>query len=56
MNRPAPVPRPSRPRGEPGLDLVSYARKILSARVYDVAVESPLDPMPRLAAASGCTR
>ena len=25
-----------------------YVRKILAARVYDVAVESPLDPMPRL--------
>ncbi|GJD51004.1 L-threonine dehydratase biosynthetic IlvA [Methylobacterium crusticola] len=25
-----------------------YIRKILSARVYDVAIESPLDPMPRL--------
>ncbi len=26
-----------------------YIRAILSARVYDVAIESPLDPMPRLA-------
>ena len=25
-----------------------YVRKILVARVYDVAIESPLDPMPRL--------
>ena len=25
-----------------------YVRKILTARVYDVAIESPLDPMPRL--------
>jgi threonine dehydratase len=25
-----------------------YVKKILTARVYDVAVESPLDPMPRL--------
>lgn len=25
-----------------------YARSILSARVYDVAIESPLDPLPRL--------
>ncbi|HXH01748.1 MAG TPA: threonine ammonia-lyase, biosynthetic [Candidatus Competibacteraceae bacterium] len=25
-----------------------YIRKILTARVYDVAIESPLDPMPRL--------
>ncbi|MDR1827196.1 MAG: threonine ammonia-lyase, biosynthetic [Methylobacteriaceae bacterium] len=28
----------------------SYARKILSARVYDVAVDSPLDPLKKLAA------
>ena len=25
-----------------------YVRKILAARVYDVAVQSPLDAMPRL--------
>jgi len=25
-----------------------YIRKILAARVYDIAIESPLDPMPRL--------
>ncbi len=25
-----------------------YMRKILTSRVYDVAIESPLDPMPRL--------
>ena len=25
-----------------------YVRRILTARVYDVAIESPLDPMPRL--------
>ena len=25
-----------------------YPKKILAARVYDVAIESPLDPMPRL--------
>jgi len=25
-----------------------YVKKILTARVYDVAIESPLDPMPRL--------
>lgn len=26
----------------------AYVQKILTARVYDVAIESPLDPMPRL--------
>jgi threonine dehydratase len=29
-------------------DVQDYIRKILTARVYDVAIESPLDPMPRL--------
>jgi threonine dehydratase len=28
--------------------VTDYIKKILSARVYDVAIESPLDPMPRL--------
>ncbi len=28
--------------------MTDYIRKILTARVYDVAIESPLDPMPRL--------
>jgi threonine dehydratase len=31
-----------------------YVRKILTARVYDVAIESPLDPMPRLSQRLGC--
>ncbi|GJE41404.1 threonine ammonia-lyase, biosynthetic [Methylobacterium soli] len=30
--------------------MTDYIRKILTARVYDVAIESPLDPMPRLTA------
>ena len=30
------------------LSVTDYIKKILSARVYDVAIESPLDPMPRL--------
>ena len=29
--------------------MYDYPRKILAARVYDVAIESPLDPMPRMA-------
>ncbi|WP_232629979.1 threonine ammonia-lyase, biosynthetic [Methylobacterium sp. Leaf118] len=28
--------------------MTDYIKKILAARVYDVAIESPLDPMPRL--------
>jgi threonine dehydratase len=31
-----------------------YVERILKARVYDVAIESPLDPMPRLSARTGC--
>src|SRR3954454_16956893 len=31
-----------------------YVRKILTARVYDVAIESPLDPLPRLSQRLGC--
>src|SRR3954471_17394774 len=31
-----------------------YVRKILRARVYDVAIETPLDPMPRLSKRLGC--
>ena len=30
--------------------MTDYIRKILTARVYDVAIESPLDPMPRMSA------
>jgi threonine dehydratase len=30
-----------------------YIRKILSARVYDVAIETPLDPLPRISQAIG---
>ncbi|MEO6079447.1 MAG: threonine ammonia-lyase, biosynthetic [Steroidobacteraceae bacterium] len=31
-----------------------YVERILKARVYEVAIESPLDPMPRLSARLGC--
>jgi pSer/pThr/pTyr-binding forkhead associated (FHA) protein len=31
-----------------------YVERILKARVYDVAIESALDPMPRLSARIGC--
>lgn len=33
--------------------MTDYIKRILSARVYDVAIESPLDPMPRLTARLG---
>lgn len=33
--------------------MTDYVRRILSARVYDVAVETPLDPMPKLSARLG---
>ncbi|MGC4043944.1 MAG: threonine ammonia-lyase, biosynthetic [Armatimonas sp.] len=32
-----------------------YIRKILGARVYDVAIESPLDPLPRLSTRLGAS-
>jgi threonine dehydratase len=32
----------------------AYVERILKARVYDVAIESPLDPMPRMSARLGC--
>jgi threonine dehydratase len=32
----------------------AYVERILKARVYDVAIESPLDPLPRLSARTGC--
>lgn len=34
--------------------MTDYVRKILDARVYDVAIQSPLDPMPRLSARLTC--
>lgn len=40
---PASRPEPDEPKA-----MHDYPRKILTARVYDVAIESPLDPMPRL--------
>ena len=45
------LPR-STPTPDP-VDLNDYARRILTARVYDVAIESPLDPLPRLSARLG---
>ena len=42
MNAPAPV-------------LNDYLERILNARVYDVAVETPLDPAPGLSARTGNT-
>ena len=42
--------KPASPTDRPATD---YIRKILTARVYDVAIESPLDPMPRLTARLG---
>ncbi|MEO6123824.1 MAG: threonine ammonia-lyase, biosynthetic [Ilumatobacteraceae bacterium] len=39
----------------PHLTLGDYLQKILTARVYDVAVETPLDPAPNLSARIGNT-
>ncbi len=52
----APVPKKSPPRktaGPPPLDLSGYLQKVLTARVYDVAIESALDPAPRLSTRLG---
>lgn len=35
--------------------LTDYAQSVLGARVYDVAIESPLDAMPRLSSRIGRT-
>src|ERR671927_1737613 len=42
------------PGSRNGTRVHDYIRKILTARVYDVAIESPLDPMPRLSERLGC--
>src|SRR5450755_4284969 len=47
--KPAPKKAPSRRT----LSLAGYLQKILTARVYDVAIESALDPAPRLSARLG---
>jgi threonine dehydratase len=39
-------PQTGSPEGDPILN--AYMRRILTARVYDVAIETPLDRMPRL--------
>ncbi len=36
-----------------GAAMQDYIRKIIGTRVYDVAIESPLDPLPRLSARLG---
>ena len=43
-----PAPKKAPPRR--ALPLAGYLQKILTARVYDVAIESALDPAPRLSA------
>ena len=35
--------------------MTDYVRKILDARVYDIAVQTPLDPMPRLSRRLSCS-
>ncbi|MGE7417543.1 threonine ammonia-lyase, biosynthetic [Methylobacterium tarhaniae] len=45
---PAPPARRPSPSDHDREAVHDYIKKILGARVYDVAIESPLDPMPRL--------
>jgi threonine dehydratase len=54
MARRPPPPPSRRLESEPAF-VHDYVRKILSARVYDVAIETPLDPMPRLSQRLGAT-
>ena len=44
---------PSRVRSGSKLDLADYLQRILTARVYDVAIETALDPAPSLSARLG---
>src|SRR6188474_3407822 len=46
-----PAPEKAPPGRKPAL--AGYLQKILTARVYDVAIESALDPAPRLSARLG---
>ena len=52
MNIHLPWSKPAAEADEP-VDLNDYARRILTARVYDVATVSPLDPLPRLSGRIG---
>lgn len=45
----SPLPREPDASGSARLGVEDYARRILTARVYDAAVETPLEPMRRLA-------
>lgn len=47
---PTPAPRPERRFSDGHAE---YVKRILTASVYDVAVETPLDPLPRLSARLG---
>jgi threonine dehydratase len=42
--RPARQTKPSRAAGAQAVELGPYLQKILTAKVYDVAVETPLEP------------
>jgi hypothetical protein len=45
-----------RSAGKRGADMLqNYVKKILSSRVYDVAVETPLQAAPNLSRRAGCT-
>ena len=48
-------PARAAPEGRPALSLANYLQKILTARVYDVAVETSLETAPALSARVGST-
>ena len=50
---PMAAPDPIVPERVPPIDLDDYAKRILNARVYDVAIETPLDRLPRLSTRLG---
>jgi threonine dehydratase len=54
VTSPPPSPPPS-PRASQTRSHDDYLERILTARVYDVAIETPLDSMPRLSARLGNT-
>jgi threonine dehydratase len=50
-----PARSPARPSARPALTSADYLRRILTAKVYDVAIESPLDPARALSRRLGNT-
>ena len=54
MNSSQPAPTAEPTSHHPELDGMALVRQVLTSRVYDVAVETPLQPAPLLSARLGC--